>query len=104
MNDRVQYTEAELAEAGFSPDAKPKEGATAAPRMSNYDYIAQELRVKENTQRLSLALGHNGKTERGKTEAFKYISSVLQEIKKTEGDEKKDLTICSVDTHHQRND
>lgn len=80
------------------PGAAQGEKKPEAPRMTNFEYIEAELRRKENTGRMALALGYSGKDEAGKAEAFKYISSVLQEIKKTEGDDKKDLTICTVDS------
>ncbi len=60
--------------------------------------IESHLRTKQFTQRLTLALGFTSGDEKGKSEAFKYISSVLAEIQKTAGDSKKDLTRCSPDS------
>ena len=41
-----------------------------------------------------MALGYNADDEAGKKEAFKYAASVLAEVEKTAGDDKKDLTVC----------
>lgn len=90
-------------------DDKPK---AEDPKVKNaiaetrYDIIESWLKVKSVGTRLALALGFNSDDQNGKTEAFKYISSVLMEIKKTETapnekDSKKlnkDLTFCTVDS------
>jgi len=94
MVKRVQYSPEEQAnftqtESGVTQHHEPQ---------TNFEYIKQELSTKESTSRIALSLGFKAKDEAGKSEAFKYISSVLQEIKKTEGDDKKDLTVCSVDS------
>lgn len=117
----LHYSDEELAAAGFErPQGAAPKGEVIPPGndahpgdtqsqpqqpRTNYEYIESELRRKENTNRLALALGFTGKDEQGKTEAFKYISSVLQEIKKTEWvpgmdtkHQAKDLTICTVDS------
>lgn len=101
--------------APTSKDPQPEATAAPAPTMppakeerqlSRYEFIESELRRKETSGRLALALGYSGKDENGKSEAFKYISSVLQQIKKTEcapgeRDSKllaKDLTFCTSDS------
>jgi len=66
--------------------------------MTNYECIEAELKRHQNTNKIVLALGHNAKSEAGKTEAFKYIASVLIEIQKSATDDKKDLTICTPDS------
>lgn len=92
--------------AGTKPEESQQSQKPEPPQMTNYEWIENQLRAKANTARLSLALGYDGKSEEGKNEAFKYISSVLQEIKKTEtrsGESEskklaKDLTFCTVDS------
>lgn len=90
---KVEYSKKELVEAGMLDKAEPVQ-----KQLTNYEYIEQELRRKEIVSRVVLALGKNAKDEDAKNEAFRYIASVLMEIKKTENDEKKDLTICTIDS------
>jgi len=120
MNKRAQYTAEEqaafLSEGGTTIDESPKAKEDAKPEepkkqshpsdsWTNYQWIENALRSRENTARLAIALGYNGKDEAGKNEAFKYIASVLQEIKKTEWvpgmdvkHKAKDLTLCGIDS------
>jgi recombinational DNA repair protein RecT len=83
-------------------DAVPEPGAPATTKLpatkpvdsSPYGIIETHLRTKELTSRVTLALGYNANDEAGKSEAFKYISSVLMEIQKTVGSDR-DLTVCT---------
>jgi recombinational DNA repair protein RecT len=76
------------------------------PQCTRYEVIENALRTKQAGSRIALALGHNADDMAGKTETFKYISSVLMEIKKTECPPKetdnkklnKDLTFCTPDS------
>jgi recombinational DNA repair protein RecT len=60
--------------------------------------IEKALTSKDVTNQLTAALGLDPEDEKSKTEAFAYASSVLAEIKKTAGDKKRDLTVCSPDS------
>ena len=63
--------------------------------MSNQlEVIDNALKSKAIIGRLTMALGYNADDEAGKKEAFKYAASVLAEVEKTAGDDKKDLTVC----------
>lgn len=60
--------------------------------------INQQLTSKDVTNRVALALGLDPADEKTQNEAYKYASSVLAEIKKTAGDSKRDLTVCSPES------
>lgn len=123
----IQYTPEELAEANLDPlppqddlddllnrktsgQETKKDAPKAEPKPeippTRYQEIEWTLRDKKNTARLAVALGHGIKETDDKTEAIKYISSVLTEIKKTEcapaeKDNKllqKDLTLCTTES------
>jgi len=60
--------------------------------------IEKQLKSEDVTNRLILALNLNPQDETSRAKAFKYASSVLAEIAKTAGDEKRDLTVCTPDS------
>lgn len=67
--------------------------------MSNALAVIQErLSSKEVTNRLAVSLGLSPDDEKAQTQAFKYASSVIAEIAKTQGNEKNDLTKCTPDS------
>ena len=57
--------------------------------------IEQQLTSKDVTNRLAVALGLDPADEKAQTEAFKFASSVLAEVKKSEGAQYGDLTKCT---------
>lgn len=65
-----------------------------ATRQSPAQVIEGTLKSKEVVSKVVLALGGDSNDEAAKQEAFKYIASVLQEVQRTIGDDKKDLTTC----------
>lgn len=60
--------------------------------------IEQKLTAPDTTRQIALALNLNPDDESGQRQAYKYASSVLAEVKKTAGDDKKDLTVCAPDS------
>jgi recombinational DNA repair protein RecT len=66
--------------------------------MNALTIIEQRLTSQEVTNRLTTALGLKAGDENAQQEAFRYASSVLAEIRKTAGDPKRDLTVCSPDS------
>lgn len=63
--------------------------------------IENKLTSSEATNRLTLALGLEPSDEKARNEAFRYASSVLAEVARTQGDDKKDLTVCTPDSIYQ---
>lgn len=63
--------------------------------------IENKLTSSEATNRLTLALGLEPTDEKARNEAFRYASSVLAEVARTQGDDKKDLTVCTPDSIYQ---
>lgn len=57
--------------------------------------IETEMKTKSSMSQLTLAMGYSADDTKGREKAMRCISSVLMEIKKTIGDDKKDLTKCS---------
>ncbi len=66
--------------------------------MSNLAVIEQTFKSADVTNRLSLALNLDPNDEKAKNEAYKYVSSALAEIAKTQGAEYGDLTKCTIDS------
>lgn len=60
--------------------------------------IEKRLTSPEVTNKLALALNLNPKDEDAQNQVYKYASSVLAEVQKTAGDQKKDLTVCAPDS------
>lgn len=60
--------------------------------------IEEKLTSKEVTQRLAVTLNLDPQDEKAQKEAYKYASSVLAEVKKTQGAEYGDLTKCTPDS------
>ncbi len=66
--------------------------------MSNLTVIKEQLTSVDVTNRLSMALNLDPNDEKAKNEAYKYASSALAEIAKTQGAEYGDLTKCTIDS------
>lgn len=66
--------------------------------MSNQlEVIQKTIYAPETQRRLMLALGaQDSKDQTAIAETKRYMASVLAEIEKTAGDEKKDLTVCNA--------
>ncbi len=60
--------------------------------------IEKTLESDEVRNKLIVALDLRPEDESAQREAFKYASSAMAEIKRTAGDDKRDLTVCSVDS------
>lgn len=60
--------------------------------------ITERLTGKEITKQLVVALDLDPADEAAQREAFKYASSVISEISKTQGNQYGDLTLCSPDS------
>lgn len=61
---------------------------------NNLAIISETFRTKESVGKLALALC-GAADEAGKERAYGFIASVLMEVERTAGDEKKDLTRCT---------
>lgn len=66
--------------------------------MSQLTVIEQKLTSPDVTNRLIVALGLPPNDEKAQSEAFRYASSVLAEIKKVDGDPKRSLSGCTPDS------
>lgn len=66
--------------------------------MSNLQLISDTLRSPKTLKRLGLALSLDINKEQDARIIQEYGSSVLMEIEKTVGDDKKDLSICTPDS------
>jgi recombinational DNA repair protein RecT len=67
--------------------------------MSNQlQVIETKINSADVTNQLIVALGLKESDENARNEAFRYASSVMSEIAKTAGDDKKDLTVCTPDS------
>ena len=64
--------------------------------LQRLEAIGTTLRQKNATGRLYVALGL--REDDDKTEAHKYISSVLAEVQRTASDPKRDLTVCTPES------
>lgn len=60
--------------------------------------IEQKLTSPDVTNRLIVALGLPPNDEKAQSEAFRYASSVLAEIRKVDGDPKRSLSGCTPDS------
>lgn len=60
--------------------------------------IEQKITAPATMNDLAMALGVDAANESQMRETFSFANSVMAEIKKTQGDPKKDLTVCAPDS------